>query len=223
MDVTSLQAIVGANCRRIRTEHNVTQAQLASHARRNGLRWTESKAGDLEAGRHAVSFATVLKVVLALDNAIAQGKPLSRTRPRVRLADLVQTDGHVDLGEGFEPPGEALVAVCSGRPWELPTSEADVDDLLTPAPGRLGEVYRMSVWAVDDMRRRSTVTETRLAARLDVEPDHLLAVSWKLWNRPFGEERDRRAGGAKGRRGQVARALTTELQAELWKEEHGND
>jgi transcriptional regulator with XRE-family HTH domain len=238
MDSTSLQAVVGANCRKIRTEHGVTQAQLASHARRVGLRWTASKVGDFESGRNAVSFAAVLALVLALDNAIGAGPGPSRVwhvggmtqrkRPRVTLADLVGSDGYVTLNDDFAPTGQALAAVASGEPWELyggddAATAGRTDELLAPAPGLLGERYRMRLGDVEDMRLRSTLTDTRLARRLGIEPDTLLGLSWRLWRRPFSEERDRRAGTDRGRRGHVARALTTELQAELWKEQTRGD
>ena len=183
MDSTSLQAVVGANCRKIRTEHGVTQAQLASHARRVGLRWTASKVGDFESGRNAVSFAAVLALVLALDNAIGARGPgplttwhtggmTQRERPRVTLADLVGSDGYVTLNDDFAPTGQALAAVASGEPWELyggddAATAGRTDELLSPAPGVLGERYRMRLGDVEDMRLRSTLTDTRLARRLD--------------------------------------------------------
>jgi hypothetical protein len=240
MDITSLQAVVGANCRKIRTEHGVTQAQLASHARRVGLRWTESKVGDFETGRNAVYAHVLFAAVLALDNAVGQAAPgpkrawhtggmTPRKRPRVTLADLVGSDGYVTLNDDFAPTGEVLAAVASGKPWEFyggddAATAGRTDELLGPAPGVLGERYRMRLADVEDMRRRSTITETRLARRLGIEPDTLLGLSWRLWRRPFSEQRDHRAGASIGRRGHVARALTTELQAELWKEQtRGNN
>jgi transcriptional regulator with XRE-family HTH domain len=237
MDSSPLQAVVGANCRKIRTEHGVTQAQLASHARRAGLRWTASKVGDFESGRNAVSAAALFAAVLALDNAIGAGSGPSRVwhtggmtqrkRPRVTLADLVGSDGYVTLNDDFAPTGQALADLCSGKPWELhggddAATAGRTEQLLSAAPGVLGERYRMRLGDVEDMRRRCTLADTRLARRLGVEPDTLLGLSWRLWHRPFSEERDRRAGTDRGRRGHIARALTTELQAELWKDHRGN-
>jgi transcriptional regulator with XRE-family HTH domain len=238
MDAISFQATVGANCRRIREAHGVTQAQLASHARRVGLRWTASKVGDFESGRNAVYAAVLFAAVLALDNAIGAGPGPSQTwhtggmtqrkRPRVKLADLVGSDGYVTLNDDFAPTGAALAEVCSGKPWELhggddAATAGRTEELLGPAPGELGERYRMRLADVEDMRRRSTLADTRLARRLGVEPDTLLGLSWRLWRHPFSEERDHRAGTDRARRGHIARALTTQLQAELWKDNRGND
>ena len=232
MDTLSLPVVVGQNCRRIRAEHGVTQAQLATHARRLGLRWNNTKVSDFESGRSKTPFGDVLTAVLALDNAVAagpgpfrvlraDGTVVSRRRPRVTLADLVQSDGFVSLTADFAPVGTAVAAVCSNKPWELSGGDdADTaerpDELLSPAPGVLGERYRMSVHDMEDMRRRSDVNEARVCKRLGINADTLLGLSWRLWHgRTFGEERDRRAGSNPARRGQVSRELRAELEREL--------
>jgi hypothetical protein len=244
MDTTSFQEIVGANCRRIRESHNVTQAALASHGRRVGLGWTASKVGDFESGRHAVYANVLFAAVLALDRAIGAGpgpskvwsvggRMTERKRDRVTLADLVRSDGYVALNDDFAPTGKALALVCSGKPWELHGGDeahtaaivaaGRTAELLSPAPGVLGERYGMRGFDAEEMRRRSTIIEDRLADRLGIDAGRLLGLSWKLWGRPFSEERDHRAGPTRGRRGHISRALTTELQAELWKEQRGNN
>jgi transcriptional regulator with XRE-family HTH domain len=234
MATTQLQAVVGANVRRIRTEHGVTQAQLASHARRVGvgLKLTASKVGDIESGRHKVLFATVLALVLALDNAVGEGRGPSailradgsvsrRKRPRVTLADLVTSDGNVSVTDELVVTGEALARVCSGQTWELRggiDTPDDVAELLDDAPGF--ERYRMNNYAVADMRKRSTEADHRLASKLGIDADHLLGLAWTLWKRPYSEERDRRAAADQFSRRLTGQLLTTELQAQLWKESH---
>lgn len=148
-----------------------------------------------------------------------------RKRGQVTLADIVQSDGYVDLDD-FTPTGDALVSFCSGNPWELPayaTAEtADVEALLADAPGF--ERYRMRVCDVADMRKRTTAADNRLASKLGIDADHLLGLAWALWKRPYSEERDRRAGPNRRARVATAKQLTTELQAQLWKEsQHGNN
>lgn len=224
-DIENLPQIIGANFRRIRTEHGVTLGAVASHARRVGLRWNTAKVGDFERGRSRSPFGDVLAAVLALDNAIGAGHGARRGRPRVTLPDLVASDGYVGLTEDFAPTGDKLAAVCSGKPWELDASDtaetADVDALLELAPGPLGERYRMRVADVADMRRRSDVTETRTARRLGISPDELLALTWRLFDgRTYSEERDRRCAGNPARRGPVSRELITELERTLT---DGND
>jgi transcriptional regulator with XRE-family HTH domain len=228
VDTQSLPQVIGANCRRIRTDHGVSQAQLASHARRLGLHWTATKVGDFESGRSKTPFGDVLTLVLALDNAIGQapgpssvlhadGTVTRRKRSRVTLADLVQWDGYVQLTDSFEPAGSAVAAVCSGKKWDLPSgadraTAEQMDELLSPAPGVLGE-HGMKVGDEKDMRRRSDVNERRVCKRLGIDADTLIALSFTLWQgRTFTEERDRRAFANPLRRGQVARELRAELE-----------
>jgi transcriptional regulator with XRE-family HTH domain len=217
MDIQKLPEVVGSNCRRIRQQHGVSQTQLASHARRLGLKWTASKVGDFESGRSAPQLSTVLTLVLALDNAIGQGLSV-RERPRVVLADLMQTDGYVSLTDDFAPVGSAVAAVCSGKRWELHGGEtaetADVEALLEPAPGVFGE-YGMRVGDVADMRKRSDVTERRLARKLGIDPDLLLALSWHCWRRTFSEERDHRAVRMLGNRRGAYMLAEQDLKNEL--------
>lgn len=224
MSENSLQQTIGTNYRKIREDHDLTREQVVSYARRVGLPWTVSKCADFESGRHRLFADVLLAALAALDNAVSRGHGASSRRPRVVLADLVASDAPVAVNPDLVVTGEALVKVCRGKPWEvwggLDTPD-DVAELLAPAPGF--ERYRMRVCDVADMRKRSTVTETRLSQRLGVDPDHLLGLAWTLWKRPFHEERDHRAGPGRGVRARVARTLTTELQAELWKEQHGND
>ena len=230
MDASPLPAVVGANCRRIRTEADVTQSQLASHARRVGLHWTSSKVGDFESGRSDTPFRVILAVVLALENAISAGHSETirigearKRRPTVRLADLVQYDGYVRLTEVFEPEGRRVAEVCAGQPWRVYGSEdrqtaERMDELLSPAPGVLGERYRMRLFDVEDMRRRSGVNEDRLAKRVGIDRDRLLGESFRLWKgRTFSEERDRLAGSDanKQKRGRISRELRAELEREL--------
>jgi hypothetical protein len=136
----------------------------------------------------------------------------------VTLADLVQFDGYVRLTPDFEPVATAVAAVCSNKPWELHSGDdrataERTDELLSPAPGVLGERYRMRVGDVEDMRRRSDVNEARVCKRLGIDADELIGLSFTLWHgRTFSEERDSRAIANPLRRGQVARELRAELE-----------
>jgi hypothetical protein len=57
------------------------------------------------------------------------------------------------------------------------------------------------------VRKVSGLTEDRLAARLGISRDWLAALSFRLWNKPFGEKRDEIAGpdANKQKRGQATR------------------
>ena len=224
MDTHTLPQILGANFRRIRIEHGVTQAEAASHCRRFGLKWDASRLGNFEQGRYQTPFSTVLAAAAGLDNAVSAGHGLTRNRPRVLLADLVQSDGFVSLTTDFSPDGDTLAAFCSGKTWELPSDAlaetADVAALLDPAPGIAGE-YGMSLGQLRDAQKRSDVTETRLARKLNIPRDHLLALCWSRFHgRTFSEERDRLSASNPARRAVVSAELRRQLEQELT---DGND
>jgi transcriptional regulator with XRE-family HTH domain len=229
-DTQTLAAVIGANCRKIREDQGLTQAQLAEYARLYGLRWTANRVSDVEAGRSELPFSTVLALSLALDTAIrsgpgpfsvlrADGSVTRRSTDRVKLADLVASDGYVRITPEAAPTGDALAKVCSGKTWELYAPDlaetADVEALLDLAegvPGQLG----LTVGQLNTLRARSDVTETRTAKRLGISRDHLLALGWRLWEgRTFSQERDRRTAGNPARRGPVSRELITELERTL--------
>jgi len=197
MTATTIAAVVGANCRRIRTSAGVTQDELARAARRVGLKWTASKVRDFESGRSAPTFSTVLALTAALDDATKVTYVAASTSTGneiaislnpayhpVRLADLVSFDGEVTVTEDFEPSGDHLANFCDGGTWEHPKSAIDWPEMLG-------------------------LTEQRVAATLGISTESL-----RLWNATFSKERDRRAGPDANRqkRGQVTRQLKAELQ-----------
>lgn len=107
---TSLAAVVGENCRRIRLDAGVTQNELAKHACAAGLRWTASKVGQFERGQHNPALSTVLAVSYALSRA---------TGGVVVPADLVRSDGSVVINDRLDPQGDLLEAFCAGRECDL--------------------------------------------------------------------------------------------------------
>jgi hypothetical protein len=64
------------------------------------------------------------------------------------------------------------------------------------------------------MRQRSGLTEDRVAQRLKISRDRLAAVSFRLWQHTFSEERDRRAGpdANQQKKGRITRELRAELE-----------
>ena len=115
----------------------------------------------------------------------ADGSVTRRRRPRVKLCDSpVPRIRFSD--RGFHADRAAGAVVCSGKLWELGALDvaetSDVVALLSPAPGVPGE-YGMRVRDVADMRRRSDVTETRVARRLGIDTETLMvfvvaAIRW---------------------------------------------
>jgi transcriptional regulator with XRE-family HTH domain len=233
VETESLAAVLGANCRRIRTAAGLTQDELARHARMVGLRWTASKVRDFEVGRTAPTFATVLALSAALDSATAPPQvgdnvmAVTKGEPRVRLADLVRYDGFVTVTDEFNTSGQRVTEYCAGQAWEPPdvghTATREKWDELRANPVVDGKTVNwMRTADLQLVRKVSGLTEDRLAQRLGVSRDRLAAVSFRLWHKPFSQERDRIAGPDANRqkRGQVTRALQAELKKALT---DGND
>lgn len=215
-----LAAVLGANCKRIRTAAGVSQDELARHARDYGLKWTASAVGNFESGRTAPAFATVLVVCLALEMATSAG---GRKRQRVLLSDLIRSDEFVSLTDTFSPRATRVADFCAGEPWDLPSADVAetagydrVADMRALAPGLFG-TYGMRVVDVEQLQRRTGQDEYRLARRLGIDSDRLLAESFRLWQRTFSEQRDKLAGPDANaqKRGQVSRQLRAELERAL--------
>jgi hypothetical protein len=188
----SLAVVMGRHCKRIRTEIGARQDDLAAAARVVGLKWTGAKVSDFEAGRWTSSFEAVLSVSLALGLAASvEGKDRA-----VTLADLVGDEGSITLTDEVTVPASVISKVCRGGRWETSMSE----------PG-----------GVPGLLARSGLAEDRLAKRLNITRERLAETCWRLWQRSFTEERDRRAGRDANaqRRGQVARTLQAELERQL--------
>lgn len=189
MTAKPIAEVLGANCRRIRLDAGLTQDDLAKAARRFGLRWTASKVRDFEAGRSAPTFATVLALTAALEDATDQ---------RPRLADLVRFDGEVTVTEDFEPTGEQLTSFCAGGRWD-----------------RLSELWEEGryIGTFRPILDWSGLTDQRVAASLGLDTDQLCNTAMQLWGTVFSAERDRRAGPDANpqKRGRITRQLKAEL------------
>jgi transcriptional regulator with XRE-family HTH domain len=200
--MTTIAAVLGANCQRIRTGGGVTQDELARAARQVGLKWTASKVRDFESGRSAPTFATVLALTAALDSVVTRARMTAQATQEgieiavgidpVRLADLVRFDGNVSITEEFTPTGERLADLCNGGTWDLSESVFDWSEMLG-------------------------LTEERIAAGLGISIDRLGVESLRLWNTTFSAQRDRLAGpGANAqRKGRITRQLKAELEKVL--------
>jgi len=202
----SLAEVVGANCKRIRSQAGVTQDELARCARLLGLRWDAAKVGRFEAGAVAPTFATVLAVTLALQMALvdAAERRSESQEGGVTLADLVDGRDHIALTDSVAVAATQLAEVCRGRtftPFDLEYWR------------RVRSVQDTIDATVAGMMQRSGLTEHRLAKHLGITPERLADVSFQLWQSTFSEERDRRAGpdANQQKRGRISRELRAEL------------
>ena len=232
---TSLAAVVGENCRRIRVDAGVTQNALAKHACDAGLRWTASKVGQFERGQYNPALSTFLAVSYALSTA---------TGGVVVPADLVRSDGYVVINDRLDPQSDLLEAILRGKsPWNVGYDPADpLGPGLPPSQlGRTAELMRDPAYInamvnfgsarLDDrlryseiplkeyeaIRRQSGLDEQRVTKRLGITPELLIGASWQLWHQSFSEERDLRAGAdaSPQKRGHISRTLIQELREEL--------
>ncbi|WP_029108586.1 helix-turn-helix transcriptional regulator [Mycobacterium sp. URHD0025] len=222
-----LAVVVGRNCQRIRKSLGLSQDELATYARDAGLKWSTSRVSDFEAGRTSPTFATVLLVSLALQRAAQATSDATEEGSdgnEVQLADLVGTDGCVQLSEDLSLPAKHLSLALSGSGWILDTWYDEYQEaMLAREFRRLIPADRISAFSGNfqhlsaSVLRRSGLAEDRIAKKLGISRDGLADISSVLWQRTFSEERDRRAGDGANqqRKGHIARELQTELERAL--------
>lgn len=217
-----LAVVVGQNCRRIRTEADVTQNMLAKTARNFGLRWTTSKVGQFERGQNTPTFGTVLAVSIALSWA---------TERDVLPADLLEFDGFVELNTDFKLTGPKVQAALRGVPWgtltvgDVGMDPDEVQEVIRAAFARQAKETRdrparyggLLIRDIEAAQKRTGLDEERLAKRLGIGIELLSDASVYLWGTSFSDERDRLAGpGANAqKRGRVSRTLQKQIEEEL--------
>lgn len=190
-----LTAVLGMNCRRLRTEFGLSQDALAGYARAVGLPWNGAKIANFEAGRWTPTFADVLALGIALEHArlftltaVPELHDRAAVQRQVVLADLLESDEPVTV-RGTTLSGAELADI--GRSQKFPPPRV----VAPPRPD---------------------LAEQRLAKALRIDRARLAEVSQDLWGATFTTERDRRAGaGNQQKRGRIARELRAELEKAL--------
>ena len=107
----SLATVIGSNARKARRSAGLTLDQVAAAARRRGLRWSESRVADFEAGRVAPNLTTLAAVCLALADLGCR---------KATLPDLVTHPRPVEINESLELSSRDLRNLLSGQPAEKP-------------------------------------------------------------------------------------------------------
>ncbi|MDM7490739.1 helix-turn-helix transcriptional regulator [Rhodococcus sp. CSLK01-03] len=234
-ETISLGVLIGRNARRLRQQAGIGLDELAQAARPYGVNWTVSRVSDIESGRTTPGIAVTITYAAALSL-------LSETD--VALTDLVAGAASVELNDGLVVTASALRRILGGGstalvPEDLPgidlgedTGEriaAAVTAAFTSAgneippgsrlPARLNDAGRAAVGAA--VRWETGLTDQRAARRMDMNTHEVTAWAMHLWGRPFGKERDRRAGenATAQDRGRATRQMMTELRAALAEEE----
>lgn len=213
--------VVGRNVQTLRRRRpGATLEDLASAARRYGLRWSTGSVGSFESGRTVgVNLENLLIVAAALGDVI--GRP-------VTLAELFAGKGSVALSEDVTLPLAKLRAALSGTVM-LPAAKTSGDVTVSPAgaaltltggsasgvvtPKGAGISPSQHLRVFNDFRE----TDERICKSLGVDPEVGAAVMAKRWKETFVARRDRLAGsGANAqKRGRVSRQLKAELREAL--------
>lgn len=219
MEYPSLASVVGKNARILRGD--VSGDKLASAARKRGLNWGTGRVADLEAGRVSPTLSTLISLALALGDV--RGKPL-------KLADLVRTDGFVELSGDLVLSGEALVHFVTDWPVQvvmryipggmervaelIAASEAISNEHLASLNPALVHVDKPLAGAI---YAQTGEAESRAAKALGIDEYDLAFASAYLWGRSLSDERDERSGPSASaqKRGRITRQLYDEMKAML--------
>ena len=194
MAAETLQALIGRNARRIRTDARFTLDRVAAEVTALGHPWTHSRVAAFERGTVAATLPMLLIVASALNRLV---------EAPVTLADLVASTDPVQITEAVAVEASLVAAALSGEPVDIGPADpfANIDD-------------------AEPMRTVLSGTgraERDLAASLGIDARTLADASRDTWGRSYSDERDRRAGaGASAQaKGRVSRELRVELQRTL--------
>lgn len=222
--MSPLQTVIGHNAREFRLGAGLTLDQVSAAARRRGLKWSESRVADFEAGRVAPNLTTLLAICLALNDAGCSEASLpllfryggSMIRINDSLALLDQDVVRLLGGERVDGP----------EPMELPND--DPARLLgwkrTPFERKLFHRHDADIVTYARIAKTAGATEDRIRKSLGISPALLAHLSAALWGRSFSEERDLRAGPDANpqRRGRVSRDMQAELKSAITGGQRGN-
>jgi transcriptional regulator with XRE-family HTH domain len=215
--IRTVAQVIGTNVRNRRKTADISLDTLAASS---PLPMSTGRIGNIESAR---STTTTLETLIAM--AVA----LSRTTVEpVTLADLLDGEGEVVLGDQFTIELSTLRSVLRGE--SVPISDAESDRKLgkvmregsrmaiarSPEWKRLSQSARRDLDPHDWLRVRMTMRESdiRMCKAIGADRELGAALMAKLWNEPFSAERDRRAGpDAKAqRKGQISRQLKADLE-----------
>jgi hypothetical protein len=211
-----LASVIGANARECRLRAGLTLDQVSVAARARGLKWSESRVADFEAGRVASSLNTLLAICLALADAGCTDATLPL---------LVKYVVPMQINESLQLLDVDVVNLLAGRPVETSESSApaptDAAELLnwklSSRDRKIAHRFEVAPATLVRVSHAQGAAEARMSKSLGIAPPTLAHLSGALWNRTFSQERDRRAGdGANAqKRGQVSRSMREELKAAI--------
>lgn len=210
----TLQQVVAKNVRRLRHEKNLRQEDVATAARRSGLRWTGVTVTQLESGNRSITMEEFVLLPMML---------------RCTLADLVEHDDLVQITESALLPATTIQSLVSDRadvatgdteiPW-IPALEPTLDKKVKDAVWRAHFVPSLLSYL---LVREGSQGEAERKAAITLKattPAEVAAYSLRCWGRTLTEERDARAAEqagdkeARAVRGHITRTLLECIQKE---------
>ncbi|MBJ8339999.1 hypothetical protein JGU71_13970 [Antrihabitans sp. YC3-6] len=202
-----LAKVVGQNVLRLRTTYGATTDEIATAARRFGLKWTDSRVSALEKGKVSPTLPMLIALCVTLSEV---------TQAEVGLGDLFQYDGLVQLTERIELSGADIVRLVQGTPADRRRNVVGHDAGGRPIVELTHDEFERNL---RDMafRQAGGEAELRAAASLNISPKRFGELAQKLWGRSFSAERNFRAGEGSSaqKRGRVARTLKSEMRERL--------
>lgn len=214
METETIKAAVGAATARIRKDAGLTQVQLSAQIERYGLTFPESRVRDLERGKRGITLGLLIALTASLGHLTGQ---------QLRLADMLGDAEYLELDKGFTIRRDAVARFLTGEdvaidarhraPGDLSPDTvravqaitADVVGNVVGFPALVQMAVELAksqlVDAPDDYEAHKvrneippTYAETRLARRLEVEPQTVATWAWYLWQATLDDEAARLAG-----------------------------
>lgn len=232
----TLDQLVGASLRTIRSEQDLSQDAIARQLRAVGLDWSRSVVASVEAGAKTLDVAELLLLSLALR------RPPSSWFPG---------DGWVELRPGCHATASDLRRTFSGEDsWDtVPPVDLNGPGLQPPltgwadavsdGEGRMARYLRiLPLLSQADLQRAKNAAkgeaEQRAAQRLQVEdPVEVALAAISLWDQSLTEERNERVARlvlpdtpphmVRTLRGHATRALLAELAPVVRRADHAGD
>lgn len=204
----TLQQVVAQNVRRLRTEKNLRQEDIAMAARRTGLRWTGITITQLESGNRSITMEEFVLLPMIL---------------RCTLKDLVAHDDLIQVTEGSLLPAATIQSLVAD-----PKQSPDYDAPIPWIPGleeTLDKKVKDAVWRAHLYPSLLSYLLVREAAQGEAErkaaitlkamsPAEVVAYSLRCWGRSLTHERDAQAKkeekagkDARAVRGHITRTL----------------
>jgi transcriptional regulator with XRE-family HTH domain len=180
----TLQQVVAKNVRRLRQEKKLRQEDVATAARRSGLRWTGVTVTQLESGNRSITVEEFVLLPMML---------------RCSLKDLVAHDELIQISEGSLLPAPTIASLVSEPvqpgdlqpeiPW-IPALETTLDKRIKDAVWR-AHLYPSLLSYLLVREASSGEAERKAAITLKaMTPAEVVAYSLRCWGRSLTHERD---------------------------------